>query len=142
MKILFVVTFTIVFIFITWLLVYLSGNNAFKLFLWTRNVYIIILPISFLILLCESYITKKWPNLKGLAIGIFALDFLFVIVLLTIWLIYRKRRDKANYYNKRDRYLQIYMDQRLYILFMIGLIVVPVLNIYNLISFVKTYCIS
>lgn len=69
-------------------------EQLIRLFLWARNEYIIMLPISCLLFICESIITNRWFDFQGLETGIFIMDIIVVIILLMIWLIYNKGKIK------------------------------------------------
>jgi hypothetical protein len=140
-ELLFVSIFTITFMLITWLLVHLSGHNLSKMFRWAKHTYIVVFPISCFVLIGESIITNKWFKLRGLPVGILLMNLIIIVSLFITWLIYNKLRNKDKYY-KQGYFMQKQLDQRLYVIFTIFIVVAPVVNIFNLIYFINTYLIN
>ena len=144
MEILFIAAFTLVWILISWLLSYLSGDDKSKLFRWVRGVYLVIIPVSIITFLYETIISKEGINFDGLSTGMLFINLFVVSLIFITWLIYNHYQKKRNssYYKRRDGFTERYMEQHIYMFFMLVLVVMPILNIYSIIEFIKEYLIK
>lgn len=137
--ILFIVIFTLVFILISWFLNYLTDNNTSQLFDAGRIIYTILLPISCFLWIYEAIVSKNWFNKDGFSSIMFVMNLIIASLLVIIGVIYKKWRSKEIYYKRRDDFSHTYMEQRLNMFFALVIVVIPTLNIYSLVNFIKTY---
>ena len=142
MEILFIAIFALVFIFISWLLNFLTNNDTSKLFGIGRIVYTILLPLSCFLWIYEVIVSRNWFNKDGFTSFICVGNLIMTILLIIIRTIFKKARSKEPYYKRQNDFSHKHMEQQLNMFFVLVIVVIPILNIYSVIYFIKTYLLQ
>lgn len=149
MKYIFVIFFAAIFIFISWLLNKLAGGNIYRIFKWTKYVYLILCPLSCFMWIYESYKNNSWFDpTRNLYIVILSVNILFIAILLLVWFIKAKTKIRTqktslmygiSYHETTSRFANTDDEPRLMNMMVLSLVANPILNIVCIVVFINTY---